>query len=145
MLFMSWILEICRGNVIGAYLNDIPAAFDRVFKEILLAKLHAAGVGQCFSQFLDAYLQTRTGKVVVEGCSSEEFVLSNTVFQGTVLGPTLWNTFFADVCIPASSTGGHEAMFADDLKVFQVFLRMHPKEDVLASLQMCRSNVHQWE
>ena len=114
LLIMSWILEICQSNIIGAYLSDISATFDRVFIPYLLAKLQSAGVGEFFLRFLNAYLQPRKGKVVVEDSMSDEFVLSNTVFQGTVLGPTLWNGFFADVCIPASSTGGQEAICADD-------------------------------
>ena len=133
---MSWILEVCRGNVIGIHLSDISAAFDRVFKDYLLAKLQSAGIGECFLRFLDAYLQPRKGKVVVEGCASDEFDISNTVFQGTVLGPCLWNTFFADVCIPASSTGGKEAMFADDLNVFQILPRATAHEEILTSLQL---------
>jgi hypothetical protein len=144
LLIMSWILEACKGNVIGAYLSDISAAFDRVFKDYMIVKLHSAGVGECFLRFLDAYLQPRTGRVVVEGSVSQDFELSNTVFQGTVLGPMLWNVFFADVCIPASSTGGREAMFADDLNVFQVFLRTTDKESIFAALQLCRARVHQW-
>ena len=52
-----------------------------------------------------------------------DMILENTVFQGTVLGPPLWNSFFADVSIPAKSTGGRESMFADDLNVFQEFGR----------------------
>ena len=39
------------------------------------------------------------------------------MFQGTVLGPSLWNAFFADVAKAARSEGGSEAMFADDLDV----------------------------
>jgi hypothetical protein len=144
MLVMSWTLEIGKGNVIGAYLSDISTAFDRVFKDYLMAKLHNAGVGEIFLRFFNAYLQPRTGKVVVEGMSSDTFELSNTVFQGTVLGPCLWNVFFADVCVPASSTGGQEAMFADDLNVFQVFNRTCTYEVIMAALQSCRDRVHRW-
>ena len=48
MLIMSWILAICSGEKIGAYLSDITGAFDRVFKAYLLAKLNAAGIGPIF-------------------------------------------------------------------------------------------------
>ena len=37
---MTWILAICSGQKIGAYLSDITGAFDRVFKIYMLAKLH---------------------------------------------------------------------------------------------------------
>ena len=67
MLVMSWILAVCNGKTVGAYLSDITGAFDRVCKMYLLAKLHAAGVGAKFLNFLDAYLSPRNGKKVVRG------------------------------------------------------------------------------
>ena len=84
-----------------------------------MAKLQAAGVGHLYLNFLDSYLQPRDAQVVVEGTASDTFEIANTIFQGTVLGPPLWNTFFNDVAIPAASTGGEPATFADDLNVFQ--------------------------
>ena len=47
-LMMKWILAICQGRKVGAYLGDISGAFDRVFKDYIMAKLHAAGVGAIF-------------------------------------------------------------------------------------------------
>ena len=144
MLIVSWILGICTGKKIGAYLSDISGAFDRVFKILLLAKLYAKGVGSKYLNFLDAYLAPRKGKVVVQGSASEEIALEDTVFQGTVLGPPLWNTFFADVCEPAAEDGGREAIFADDLNVFKLFDRLLPLPDMMQSLDDCRQRVHAW-
>ena len=139
---MDWILGICSGRKIGAYLSDISGAFDRVSKEILLSKLSAAGVGSVYLNFLSAYLSPRQGQVVVEGEFSEIFEIANSVFQGTVMGPCLWNVFFADVSEPVSSTGGTEAKFADDLNVFQLFDRFTTPEEVTSKLSECRTNVH---
>jgi hypothetical protein len=144
MLMMSWILAVCSNKKIGAYLSDISGAFDRVFKIYMLAKLQAAGVGTEFLNFLDSYLSPRRGRVIVQGASSEEIVLDDSVFQGTVLGPPLWNTFFADVSKPAKSTGGQEAMFADDLNVFQLFDRLAPLDECTSKLSECRRQVHNW-
>jgi len=141
---MSWILAVCSGKKVGTYLSDITGAFDRVCKIYLLAKLHAAGVGAKYLNFLDAYLSPRKGKVVVQGAESELFILEDTVFQGTVLGPPLWNVFFSDVAVPAKATGGKEAMFADDLNVFQLFERQEAMEDVMDVLTKCRTRVHSW-
>ena len=58
LLFMAWVLEICEYNVIGAYLSDVAAAFDRVCKAYMIAKLHTAGVGEIFLRLLDAYTTT---------------------------------------------------------------------------------------
>ena len=62
----------------------------------------------------------------------------------SVLGPPLWNTFFADVDTPASSTGGRDAMFADDLNVFQEFDRALPAHVCQEQLERCRKRVHSW-
>ena len=45
--------------------------------------------------------------------------MENDVDQGTMFGPCLWNSFFADVAVPANSTGEAEGMFADSLNLFQ--------------------------
>ena len=92
-----------------------------MFKPYLLAKLQNFGVGTAFLNFLDAYLSPREGRVVVQGSCSDPFEIANSVFQGTVLGPPLWNTFFSDVSAAARHTGGKEQMFADDLNVFREF------------------------
>jgi hypothetical protein len=144
MLIMSWILAICTGKKVGAYLSDISGAFDRVFKPYMLAKLHACGVGASFLNFLDAYLAPRKGQVVVQGSYSECFEIANSVLQGPILGPPLWNTFFADVGAPASSSGGREAMFADDLNVFPEFGRLMPATTCQVQLEQCKERVHAW-
>ena len=125
-------------------MSDISGAFDRVCNEILISKLQGRGIGGTFLKFLDAYLVPRIGNVVVQGNHSVDMILENTVFQGTVLGPPLWNSFFADVSIPAKSTGGRESMFADDLNVFQEFDRRKSLAEVQDTLQSCRENVHKW-
>jgi len=143
-LVMSWILGICSGKKIAGYLGDITGAFDRVFKDYLLAKLQAAGVGANYLNFLNAYLQPRRARVIVEGESSDDFEIANTVFQGTVLGPCLWNVFFSDVQTPASSTGGQENLFADDLSVFKQFDRNSSNDDILRDMHVTRARVHKW-
>ena len=141
---MTFILAVCTNQRIGAILSDISGAFDRGSKEILLSKLQEFGVGETCLRFLDSYLAPRVGNVVVQGQKSENMINDNSVFQGTVLGPPLWNTFFSDVSVPAQSTGGHESMFADDLNVFQKFGRLQPLAEITSTLQKCRTNVHKW-
>ena len=135
---------MCRDFKIGAYLRDISGAFGRVFKLYILAKLYAAGVGPRYLNFLESYLAPRKGRVVVQGTFSDEISLENSVFQGTVFGPPLWNAFFADVASAARTSGGKEAMFADDLNMFQEFARLAPLDDVMAKLTVCKENVHAW-
>ena len=82
--------------------------------------------------------------MVVDGTASDEFEIANTVFQGTVLGPPLWNVFFSDVTHAADSLGGEPSLFADDLSVFQKFDKHVPGEDIMSRMQKCRERVHSW-
>ena len=88
-LVNSWILALNRRQKVGVYLSDISGAFDKVETKRLLAKLRAAGLNDTFLAFFDDYLASRAALVLVGGESSAELELKNTVFQGTVLGPSL--------------------------------------------------------
>jgi hypothetical protein len=109
-----------------------------------LAKLQRCGIGEMLLRFFADYLAPRSGQVLVQGAFSESFEIANSVFQGTVLGPPLWNTFFADVSEPAASTGGQAKMFADDLNVFQEFDRLETPSVCEASMAECKKRVHKW-
>lgn len=97
----------------------MSGAFDRVFKPYMVVKLPACHVGASFLSFLGAYRALRKRQIVVQESYADCSEIRNNIFQGNVLGSPLWNTFFADVGTPASSTDGREAMFAADLNDFQ--------------------------
>ena len=82
--------------------------------------------------------------MIVDGTVSNPFEISNIVFQGTVLGPPLWNLFFADVVVPAGSKGGDAAVFADDLNVFQLFDTEVPNDELFQHMSECREATHKW-
>ena len=94
-----------------------------------------------FSEFLGFIFAARKATVAVEGVTSEEFEIANTVFQGTVLGPPLWNVFFRDVTQPASSAGGSPSLFADDLNVFHRFAE---NSEIIRTMHICRNRMHAW-
>ena len=129
---------------VGVYLGDISGAFDKVFKDYLLAKLSAVGVADVFLDFLNSYLQTRIGRVAIDSVLSDVMFLTDSIFQGTVLGPPLWNCFFHDVAEPASWRGGEEAMFADDLSVFKTYPDSYPNSDIVADMSETSKDVHSW-
>ena len=74
--------------------------------------------------FFEDYLAPRTAQVAVDSQVSDIFTLSKIVFQGTVLGSSLWNIFLADVHAPAERNGAIERRLADDLRISKMF---HPK------------------
>ena len=143
-LVCSWVLAFENREKVGVYLSDISGAFDRVEKPRLLAKLKASGLNDTLLQLLSSYLEARKAVVLVNGQTSEELELADMVFQGTVLGPTLWNMFFKDVTAAAESTGGTESKFADDLSVWKTFPATTPNSEVLADLRSCQEQVHRW-
>ena len=142
MFMLSWVLGVCQGKKIGAWLGDISGAFDRVSKEYLFAKLQEYVVDAILVNLLDSYLGPRTAQVVVQGERSFDMEIANSVFQGTVLGPPLWNAFFGDVAFPAQSTGGQEELFADDLIVFQKFDRHLSVDQIKTEIDKCPKNVY---
>ena len=116
MLINTWLSELDKGKKVGVFLSDIAGAFDRVDTRALLAKMERAGVSAKLRLFFSNYLSGRTAVVIVNGVQSETFSIQDMVFQRTVLGPMLWNIFFADVSdsIPHPSV---DSKFADDLNV----------------------------
>ena len=69
----------------------------KISRTTLLGRLAEVGLPDVFLDFLSSYLLPREGRVCVENACSDAFAIADTVFQGTVLGPPLWNVFFAPV------------------------------------------------
>ena len=97
LILCTWCFAFHSKTKIGVFCSDIKGAFDRVKTEVLIQKCWHYGVPARAIAFLEVYLAERSAKVVVGGSFSEAFPLKNQVFQGTVLGPKLWNIFFADI------------------------------------------------
>ena len=144
LLMCSWLLSFQRRLKVGVYLGDISGAFDRVDAKRLLHKLRRLGVCDKLLAFFEDFLAPRLARVAVDGAFSMEFVLQNMVFQGTVLGPSLWNVYFADVHVPAEKNGARERRFADDLSASKAFSRTVSNEDVISDLQKTQSDIHVW-
>ena len=126
------------------YISDISGAFDRVSRVLLLAKLEQLGVPASFLDFLNSYLSFREGYVAVEGALSECMTLIDMVFQGTVIGPSLWNAFFGDISKSVPESGQNLQLFADDLKVDTRFPIEMSNDTLKASLQEAQARAHVW-
>ena len=114
----------------GVCVADISGAFDKVSRSLLLGKLAQLGVAPTFLDFLHRYLESRQGFVTVEGALSECMLMTDMVYQGTVLGPTLWAAFFADVATSVPEGDQHAQVFADDLKI-DASCPVHVSNDIL--------------
>ena len=58
--------------------------------------------------------------MVVEGSASSARTLENSVFQGTVWGPPLWNVYYADASVAVRKTDFIDIVFADDLNCTRI-------------------------
>ena len=141
---LSWLVAISRGRRVGVYLSDVSGAFDRVSATRLLTKLHAAGASSTMVNFIAAWLRDRQAVAIVNGCGSDPYTLTNSVFQGTVLGPPLWNIHYADAGKAVASLGFEESMFADDLLAHKAFDAHISDTEVLRQLRECQSALHRW-
>ena len=144
----KWILLLEQGMAVGVFCSDVSGAFDRVSRERLLKKIALTGLHTNLAGFLASWLSDRASQVVLGGATSTAEVLANSVFQGTVLGPPLWNTFFGDARRALACKGFKESVFADDLNTWKAFLVSRhagaPHEALLAELSAVQTEPHLW-
>ena len=93
---------------------------------------------------LGSWLLARSAEVVLESTQSEAWTLSNMLFQGTVLGPPLWNIFFKDARDAVRESGFSEVVFADDLNCWKAYANKTKHEDIQKELNQCQQNLHAW-
>ena len=92
--------------------------------------------------FLESWLEDRVACAVVAGAKSEDEVLANSVFQGTVLGPPLWNLFYADARFAFREYGFVEAIFAHDFNCWAIFRKHVSELEAVLKLSECQSSLH---
>ena len=93
---------------------DLQKAFDSVWKEGILVKLHRSGIQGNMLRWTRAYLHNRKVRVSVNGQLGSKVLLRQGVPQGGVLSPTLFILFINDV-VKELPKGVQAALYADDL------------------------------
>ena len=99
----------------------MSGAFDRVPRVRLQEKIALTGVRTDLAGFLAAWLSDRESQVVLGGAASAATVLADSAFQGTVVGPPLWNAFFGDSRRALIRKDFNETVIADDLNAWRAF------------------------
>ena len=125
-------------------MSDVSGAFDRVSANRLLEKLRARGMPQDLLDVISSWLRKRAAKVIVSGKESRSMVLKDMVFQGTVWGPPLWNSFYAESSRPIRKCDFQEIIFADDLNAWKKFTAGSSHADMLAGMKTCQGELHRW-
>ena len=143
-LTTSWIAALNGRCKVGLYCSDVSGAFDRVDTDILIQKLRGMRLHPKLMELLASWLRQRVGHVLVGGDMSAAMTLKDMVFQGTVLGPQLWNLFFADAAESIKDVHYDEIIYADDLNAFKTFPASTTNEDILTSNAACQESLHSW-
>ena len=91
-----------------------------------------------------SWLDDRISQVVVDGAQSMVSPLTDSVFQGTVLGPPLWNQYYSDATVATGRHGYTDTTYADDMNVFKRFDRSASHSTILEDLKTCQTALHQW-
>ena len=133
----EWLLIFESRKGLLLYCSDVAGAFDRIPTERLLQKLFLTGMHGKLFILLSSWLRNRESAVVVSGVESSWKPILDQVFQGTVLGPPLWNLYFADFGRPLTDLDFEHTTFADDMNAWQSF-------DGLAILLNAQSKVHEY-
>ena len=92
---------------------DISKAFDKVWHKGLLHNITSYGIKGRVYSVLKSFLTGRSMKVVLNGQSSNIYLINAGVPQGSVLGPTLFLIFIND--LPDDVLASFIDMFADDI------------------------------
>ena len=140
--FAIWIKAFNERSRVGLYLSDVSGAFDHVSTSKLLQKLENRGVTGVVLQLFKSYLVGRRLVVIVSGNRSKPLAISNSVYQGVVLGPLFWNLFFQDISIPIVSNLCQDFQFADDVTTSRVFDADFV--DILPVMKLCQNSCHKW-
>ena len=107
---------ISRGNVTDVVYLDFQKAFDIVPHKRIMVKLKAYGISGVILNWINAFLNGRTQRVVVNGIASRKEAVLSGVPQGSVLGPMLFVLYINDI---PDTLVCHCMMFADDTKSFR--------------------------
>ena len=75
---------------------------------------------------------------------SGDIKIHNMVYQGTVLGPPLWNIFYADAVLVVKVHGFLELIFADDLNCFKDFELSTSNSELHTEMRQCQGELHKW-
>ena len=143
-LLLLWLQALVDGKRIAVYCSDVSGAFDRVKVERLVAKLRLKQLHVKLIQVLESWLRQRSATVIVGGKYSDNMDISDMVYQGTVLGPILWNLFFEDARLAIQEMSYTEVVYADDLNAFRIVGQSAETETIEKSLERCQSELHSW-
>ena len=95
-LLEKWKKTIDNKGFAGALLMDLSKAFVTLNHKVLIAKLHAQGFDKESLMLLLSYLSNRWQRTKIETSFSSWTEILQSVPQGSVVGPLLFNSYLND-------------------------------------------------
>ena len=125
---------IADGLATAAIFVDLKGAFDRVWRNGLIHKLHQMGITGRMLRWIHNFLTSRTARCHIQDTAGPTFSTSVGLPQGSVLSPVLFNTYIIDMY---EKSGGKCVKFADDGTDWE------QDKDALVAVQLvCRKAVN---
>ena len=125
--------------VIGVFL-DIEKAYDSLWKEGLLVKIHDLGVKGRMFNWISDFLKERTIQVRVGGICSKVVLIENGTPQGSVISPVLFNIMINDI-FSNIGEGFGLSLFADDGAIWK---RGRNMDFIVRQVQKALQSVEEW-
>ena len=94
---------------------DFARAYDTIDHRMLRLKLHRLSLPKCMIEWIFQFLRDRRARVEINGTSGEERIFRAGLPQGSVLAPTLFTLWSADLAAELREVPGTSVfMYADD-------------------------------
>uniref|UniRef100_A0A3Q2PCB4 Reverse transcriptase domain-containing protein n=1 Tax=Fundulus heteroclitus TaxID=8078 RepID=A0A3Q2PCB4_FUNHE len=104
--------QINKETVVAVFF-DVEKAYDMLWREGLMIKLHQIGIGGNMFNWLWDFLRDRTIQVKIGHHVSQSSKIENGTPQGSVVSPTLFSVMINDIFKDLSISFGR-SLFADD-------------------------------
>ena len=126
------------GKQMDVILLDFSKAFDIVSHSKLLRKLHQYGIRGKLLSWIQAFLGSRSQRVVIDGEDSDSIPVNTGVPQGSILGPILFLAYIND--LPEEICSQFH-LFADDTALYLT----NKGEEDSSALQKDLDTLSVWE
>ena len=141
-----WAMEQQQATIL--VVTDLSAAFDTVNHDILLSVLEKRfGIQGNILHWVETYLRPRNFKVCIGDCKSGVRELKQSVPQGSVGGPILFNFYCSTITSTIDEESGIElGAFADDHNIRKKFTPTIPgkEKEALQIMELSLDRIIEW-